>query len=78
MVFCGLFPIDADQSVSSPYIEFSFFLSTHSFFIFKIEFFDRFEELREALEKLQLNDAALKVDFLTYLSMLLPFIRLPF
>ena len=55
-------------------------LSFHSFFntffIFKIDFVNRFEELREALEKLQLNDAALKVDSLTYLSILPSFIRL--
>jgi hypothetical protein len=63
------------STVSSSYIEFSFFLQ-HIFFIFKIDFVNRFEELREALEKLQLNDAALKVDSLTYLSILPPFIRL--
>ena len=56
-------------------IVFLFFLQ-HIFFIFKIGFVNRFEELREALEKLQLNDAALKVDSLTYLSILPSFIRL--
>ena len=54
----------------------SFYSFFNTFFIFKIGFVNRFEELREALEKLQLNDAALKVDSLTYLSILPSFIRL--
>lgn len=48
-----------------------FFLSKHAL---KIEFVNRFEELREALEKLQLNDAALKVDFLTFHAAIIHYI----
>ncbi|KAH1245934.1 Translation factor GUF1, chloroplastic [Glycine max] len=52
MVFCGLFPVDADQYLSlvDPLLS---FLSKRVVL---------FPDLRDALEKLQLNDAALKFE----------------
>lgn len=69
MVFCGLFPVDADQYCSldqSLILELyigsccSLILQHHLFTCF----IGRFPELRDALEKLQLNDAALKVNII--------------
>lgn len=68
MVFCGLFPVDADQYCSLGCFIFiylhrwNFDISLMSLVLFNpMFFFGRFPELRDALEKLQLNDAALKV-----------------
>lgn len=61
MVFCGLFPVDADQ-----YYPVSLFMCLiyGDAILDKLQWlfsYCRFHELRDALDKLQLNDAALKV-----------------
>lgn len=76
MVFCGLFPVDADQYwyliCTLFFIEqkqlYSYLLKWMSLESI-ISFFcsaGRFPDLRDALEKLQLNDAALKVGVYWY------------
>ena len=51
----------------SPWTEFCSSLQKHNLSCIDIEVGNRFEELREALGKLQLNDAALKVGFISCL-----------
>lgn len=69
MVFCGLFPVDADEYWFLICICFSLLNQRVVLFLINVTGVNnnsfcsvtRFPDLRDALEKLQLNDAALKV-----------------
>lgn len=62
MVFCGLFPVDADQYVVK---QLYYYISCSQHFkVLAVDMYiARYPDLRDALEKLQLNDAALNVCF---------------